>query len=130
VSNKSNRGIADISLRFLALAAEYIDFREAQEEVLRIVDTITKVAGTNGAPIKDELKQIWRWRESPPRTVVPAQMHNDLYPSYPYQFTEHTAASPSLNNPLLTRGDFELEDHPYQGYYVPPFHAYGSVHQM
>ncbi|KAJ5558624.1 hypothetical protein N7535_008841 [Penicillium sp. DV-2018c] len=130
IAHTKDRGISDISIQFLTLAAEYIDIREAQSEVLEIVDRIAKVAGINAELIKYELKQIWHWRESPPGTVDPAQMHNDPYSSYTYQFTEHGETSPTLNNPLLTRGDFGLEDHPYQGFYVRPFHAYGSVHQM
>ena len=41
VSDQLNRGVADISLCFLVLAAECLDTREAQEEVLGIFDTIT-----------------------------------------------------------------------------------------
>lgn len=123
VSNQANRGVAHISMYFLVLAAECLETREAQEEVLGIFDTLSKVTGSSAEIIKNDLKQIWSWVDAHPHTVTPAQMHNDFYeldPSLP--ISPHPGSSPSLHNPLLTTGDFSLENHPYQGYYVPPHH--------
>lgn len=115
--------MADISLYFLVLAAECLETREAQEEVLGIFDTITKVTCSSAEPIKNDLKQIWSWAEAHPHMVTPAQMHNHFYELDPsLSVSNHPDSSPSLHNPLLTRGDFSLESHPYQGYYVPPHH--------
>lgn len=123
VSNQLNRGVAGISFYFLALAAECLETREAQEEVLGIFDTITKVTGSSPEPIKNDLKQIWSWAEAHPHTVTPAQMHNHFYELDPsLSISNDQCSSPSLHNPLLTAGDFSLENHPYQGYYVPPLH--------
>ncbi|KAJ5782845.1 transcriptional regulator family: Fungal Specific TF [Penicillium paradoxum] len=123
VAHSKDRGIADISLRFLAFAAECLQTREAQEEVIGIIDTITKVTGSNSESTKDDLKQIWSWAEAHPHTVIPAQMHNHFYELDPsLLIPERPGSAPSLNNPLLTKGDFSLEHHPYQGYYVPPHH--------
>jgi hypothetical protein len=115
--------VADISLYFLVLAAECLDTREAQGEVLGIIDTITKVTGSNAEPIKNDLKQIWSWVDAHPHTMIPAQMHNHFYELDPALSTSnHPDPSSSLHNPLLSTGDFSLENHPYQGYYVPPHH--------
>ncbi|CAI7652602.1 unnamed protein product [Penicillium glandicola] len=123
VAHNTDRGVADISLYFLALAAECLETREAQEEVLGIFDTITKVTSSSAETIKKDLKQIWSWADAHPHTVTPAQIHNQFYELDPsLSVTHHPGSSPSLHNPLLTTGDFSLENHPYQGYYVPPHH--------
>ncbi|CAP95451.1 Pc21g05540 [Penicillium rubens Wisconsin 54-1255] len=123
IARTTDRGVAHISMYFLVLAAECLETREAQEEVLGIFDTLSKVTGSSAEIIKNDLKQIWSWVDAHPHTVTPAQMHNDFYeldPSLP--ISPHPGSSPSLHNPLLTTGDFSLENHPYQGYYVPPHH--------
>lgn len=123
VSDHLNSGVADISMRFLVLAAECLETREAQEEVLGIFDTITKMTGSSAEPTKNDLKQIWSWADAHPHTVTPAQMHNHFYELDPsLSISNHSASSPGLHNPLMTTGDFSLENHPYQGYYVPPNH--------
>ncbi|OQE94180.1 hypothetical protein PENNAL_c0004G09570 [Penicillium nalgiovense] len=123
IAHTTDRGVAHISLYFLVLAAECLETRESQEEVLGIFDTITQVTGSSPETIKNDLKQIWGWVDAHPHTVTPAHMHNDFYeldPSLP--ISNHLGSSPSLRNPMLTTGDFSLENHPYQGYYVPPHH--------
>ncbi|OQE07279.1 hypothetical protein PENVUL_c014G08142 [Penicillium vulpinum] len=123
VARTTDRGVANISLYFLVLAAECLETREAQEEVLGIFDTITQVTGSSAEPIKNDLKRIWSWADAHPPTVTPAQMHNHLYELDPsLSISNHPGSSPSLHNPLLAAGDFSLENHPYQGYYVPPHH--------
>ncbi|KGO63844.1 Protein of unknown function DUF3468 [Penicillium italicum] len=123
IAHTKDRGVADISFYFLTLAAECLETREAQEEVLGIFDTITKVTGRSAEPIKNDLKQLWSWAEAHPHTVTPAQMHSHFYePDPALSISNHQGSSPSLHNPLLTAGDFSLENHPYQGYYVPPHH--------
>lgn len=125
VSDQLNRGVADISLYFLVLAAECLDTRAAQEEVLGIFDTITKMTSSSAEPIKNDLKQIWSWTDDRPHTVTPAQMHNHFYELDPsLSISNHPGSSPSPHNPLLTAGDFSLESHPYQAYYVPPHHQH------
>jgi hypothetical protein len=123
VSNQLNRGVAHISLYFLVLAAECLETRETQEEVLGIFDTITNVTGSSAETIKNDLKRVWSWVDAHPHTMTPAQMHNEFYELDPSLPTPNRPGScSSLHNPLLTTGDFSLENHPYQGYYVPPHH--------
>ncbi|KAJ5932175.1 hypothetical protein N7516_006664 [Penicillium verrucosum] len=125
IAHTTDQGVADISLYFLVLAAECLDTRAAQEEVLGIFDTITKVTGSSAEPIKNDLKQIWSRTDDRPHTVTPAQIHNHFYELDPsLSISNHPGSSPSPNNPLLTAGDFSLESHPYQAYYVPPHHQH------
>jgi hypothetical protein len=122
-SNHSSRGIADIALRCLVIAAECLQTREAQEEVLGIFDNLTKVTGSNAESTKNDLKQMWSWADAHPHTVNPAQMHNHFYELDPALTMSDTNGLPaSSNNPLLATGDFSMENHPYQGFYVPPHH--------
>jgi hypothetical protein len=122
-SNYFGRGIADIALRCLAIAAECLQTREAQLETLDLFDTITKVTGSSAESIKNDLKQMWSWAGAHPHTVTPAQMHNHFYELDPaLSMSDNTGSSPSLSNPLMTTGDFSMENHPYQGFYVPPHH--------
>lgn len=123
VSNNFNRGIADIALRCLAIAAECLETQEAQQEVLDIFDNITNVTGGSVDPIKNDLKEIWSWVGAHPHTVTPAQIHNHFFELDPsLTISETLDLPPSLSNPLLATGDFSMENHPYQGFYVPPHH--------
>jgi len=122
-SNHLSRGITDIALRCLAIAAECLETQEAQQEVLDMFDTITQVTGSSAESIKNDLKQIWSWIGAHPHTVTPAQMHNHFYELDPsLAMSDTPGLSPSLDNPLLATGDFSMENHPYQGFYVPPHH--------
>ncbi|EKV10251.1 hypothetical protein PDIG_26520 [Penicillium digitatum PHI26] len=132
IAHTTDRGVADVSFYFLALAAECLETREAQGEVLGIFDTITKVTGTNAETIKNDLKRIWSWVDAHPHTVTPAQMHTNFFELDPsLSMSNNQGSSPSQHNPLLTAGDFSFENHPYQGCYVPPHHqhALNQYHQ-
>ncbi|CAG8921054.1 unnamed protein product [Penicillium salamii] len=115
--------IADIAIHCLVIAAEYLETPEAQNEVLDLLDAMTKITGSSTDSIRNELKQVWSWVDAHPHTVVPSQMHNNFYgldPSLAMPETPESLAN--LNNPLLDTGDFSMENHPYQGFYVPPHH--------
>lgn len=117
-------GIPSVSIRCFAIAAECLETREAQEEALSILDTISSDRTWYSEPIKEELKHIWGWPASHPETVDPSQMHNHFYDldpalSFPKVFEFPAGAA----NPLSNMGDFSMENHPYRGYYVAPHHA-------
>jgi hypothetical protein len=119
----SPRSLSDISLRCLAIAAECLEARSAQEEVIGIFDAIAETTTSNVESVKDDLRQIWSWVDAHPHTVTPAQMHNHYYELDPsLAISEASGSSSDLCNPLTTTGDFSMENHPYQGYYVPPHH--------
>ncbi|KAJ5747282.1 uncharacterized protein N7511_008978 [Penicillium nucicola] len=115
--------LTDLSLRCLAIAAEFLETRSAQEEVLGIFDAIAERSSSNVESVKNELRRIWSWVDAHPHTVTPAQMHNHYYELDPsLSIAESSGSSFALENPLVTTGDFSMENHPYQGYYVPPHH--------
>ncbi|CAG8088145.1 unnamed protein product [Penicillium salamii] len=115
--------IADIAIHCLVIAAEYLETPEAQNEILDLLDAMTKITSSSTDSIRNELRQVWSWVDAHPHTVVPSQMHNNFYGLDPSLAMPETPGSPAnLNNPLLDTGDFSMENHSYQGFYVPPHH--------
>ncbi|OJJ37147.1 hypothetical protein ASPWEDRAFT_38801 [Aspergillus wentii DTO 134E9] len=108
VAHVKDRGLASLSIRFLATAAECLATREAQEEALRILDNLIKKTGWPAEYIKEELQATWGWD-------ISHQQHHAL------SSTTHIPAHPK-NNPLMAYSDSSMENHPYQNYYVPPHH--------
>jgi hypothetical protein len=99
--------------------------------VLGIFDAIAKTTTSNVESVKDDLRQIWSWVDAHPHTVTPAQMHNHYYELDPSRaISEASGSSSNLCNPLMTTGDFSMENHPYQEHYVPPnhYHALDQYH--
>ena len=80
---------------------------------------MTKITGSSTDLIREDLKQVWSWVHAHPHTVVPSDMHHNFYALDPSLAMPESA---NLNNPLLDTGDFSMENHPYQGFYVPPHH--------
>ena len=66
------RGVASLSIRFLAVAAECLAAKEAQEEVFRIIDDITKETGWRSEQVKEGLQQAWGWNPAQQHQPVPA----------------------------------------------------------
>ncbi|GLI72744.1 hypothetical protein PoHVEF18_000925 [Penicillium ochrochloron] len=130
VANTKDKGVINVSIRCLAIAAECLDTEDAQKEALVIFDGIVKDTSWHAEPIQDELKQIWGWTVSQPETVDPAQMHNHQFgldPALP--IPKGPEFPPGLSNPLLDVGDFSMENHPYQEHYVAPHH-HGLDHHL
>ncbi|KAB8228183.1 Zn(II)2Cys6 transcription factor [Aspergillus alliaceus] len=125
VANVKDRGFASLSIRFLAIAAECLATRVAQEEVFRIIDNIAKDTGWKSDQVKEGLQQAWGWH--------PAQQHHPVS-------TDSNALSllndhhtfdldptstllkmpPGVVNPIMAFADFSLDNHPYQDHYVAP----------
>ncbi|KAJ5091902.1 transcriptional regulator family: Fungal Specific TF [Penicillium alfredii] len=122
VTRLKDRNVASVLTRCLAIAAESLDTREAQEEALGVLDKISTETRWESGSVKDGLKQTWGWGLSPPHTLAPAQMHNHFAPDPATSISEGPEVSTGTDNLLLITGDFSAENHPYQGYYVAPQH--------
>ncbi|KAJ5636298.1 uncharacterized protein N7484_009611 [Penicillium longicatenatum] len=119
-TNLKARDMPNISIQCLAIAAESLEARDSQEEVLGILDMITKETHWRSESFKDRLKRHWNW--SHPQTVDPAQMHNSFYDLDSALPIHGDSEFSRITNPLLDSSDFSIENHPYQGYYVAPHH--------
>ncbi|KAJ5690401.1 hypothetical protein N7462_004793 [Penicillium macrosclerotiorum] len=122
-TNNKDKGVVNVLIRCLAIAAECLETRETQNEALGIFDTIVKDSIWHAEPIQDELKHVWGWQVAHPETVDPTQMHHDYYGLDPaLRIHNGPEFPPRVSNPLLTASDFSLDNHPYQGFYVAPHH--------
>ncbi|PYH42835.1 Zn(II)2Cys6 transcription factor [Aspergillus saccharolyticus JOP 1030-1] len=127
VAHSKDRGVASLSIRFLAIAAGCLVTREAQHEVFEILDNIIKETGWRAENVKNELQAAWGWssHHGPPMATseeIVAMFGNEqqqaLRPSHipPARMT-------GAVNPLMATADFSMENHPYQDHYVAPHRA-------
>ncbi|KAJ5527112.1 hypothetical protein N7513_011271 [Penicillium frequentans] len=129
-ANLKPRDMPYVSIQCLSIAAESLEARDSQEEVLHLLEVITKDTHWHSESIKERLKRHWGW--SHPQTVDPAHMHNSFYDLDPALSVHGSSSFSRITNPLLDSSDFSMENHPYQGYYVAPHHhivdqySYGS----
>ncbi|KAF2645370.1 hypothetical protein P280DRAFT_118176 [Massarina eburnea CBS 473.64] len=113
-----DRGVASVALRSLAIAAECLTERRAQEEVLQIIDKIRQETGWRVGFLNKELQETWGWSEQqnqvlPPTPQAQVQQIQTPQPQVP------TRPAMRFNNPLAGVG-FENPQHPYQEVYVAP----------
>ncbi|KAJ5488853.1 hypothetical protein N7539_003743 [Penicillium diatomitis] len=123
VANTKDKGVINVSIRCLALAAECLDTEETQKEVLSIFDTLVKDTSWHAEPIQEELKQIWGVSHSHQETMDPSQLYSHQFGLDPsLLIPKGPEFPPGLSNPLLDVGDFSMDNHPYQEHYVAPHH--------
>lgn len=113
-----DRGVASVALRSLAIAAECLTERRAQEEVLQIIDKIQQETGWRVGFINKELQEKWGWGEQQTQVQEPTGQQPPAQP-LPPQPPAPTRLILPFNNPLAGVG-FENPQHPYQEVYVAP----------
>jgi hypothetical protein len=130
--------VASVSIRCLAIAAECLVSREAQEEVLEIFDKIIKETGWRVGFLKDELHEKWGWNNQQPQsdrpnstTAAADSSGNSLLNSAMTPASTRPRVPSGIVNPLMATADFAMENHPYQNHYVAPHtqidsYQYGS----
>ena len=125
------RGVASVAIRSLAIAAEGLETRREQEEVLQIFEKIRKETGWRIMFINEELQKRWGWEDE--ETFQQQQMSTTLMnhpPNQAFQYQQPTilppapptrmGPKPGIMNPLLRTADFSAPTHPYQNHYVAP----------
>ncbi|KAK2737435.1 hypothetical protein FQN57_007525 [Myotisia sp. PD_48] len=145
VAHVKDRGVASVSIRCLAIAAEHLTSRASQEEVLGIIDKIIKETGWQIGFLHQELMGKWGWHEnaSNRNQRLPGQQLKSHEPDHVTSTTTIPSASPldmnssllasgtiapaprlrapqGIVNPLMAAADFTAENHPYQSHYVAP----------
>ncbi|KKZ63669.1 hypothetical protein EMCG_02037 [[Emmonsia] crescens] len=142
VAHVKDRGVASVSLRCLAIAAECLTNRQAQEEVLQIIDKIIKETGWQVAFLRGELMEKWGWSNnntsppqqqpsvsttpgsSAPSSLLSSSLLNSGPPNANVTGGGPTPPRPRMPqgivNPLMATADFSYENHPYQSHYVAP----------
>jgi hypothetical protein len=131
-----------VAIRSLAHAAECLNDRREQEEVLQIFQKINKETGWRINFVFKELKEKWGWHEDaqlPQQPVAPVQSTSLLtspvpmqqqqqqqYGQYPASITPVSAPAANrrpptgIMNPMFANADFTMPSHPYQNVYVAP----------
>lgn len=112
-----DRGVASVALRSLAIAAECLTERNAQEEVLQIIAKIRQETGWRVGFINDELQAKWGWNAHGQQAPPPPQQQQAPTPQPTPQ--ARPAMRPGFPNPLQGV-DFNNAQHPYQEVYVAP----------
>lgn len=129
----NNSGVASVSLRCLAIAAETLVSRQAQEEVLQILDKVIKETGWQVGFLQQELIEHWGWNgpanqvsqpeHQPPSmaTAASSELGSSLLNSSFLSVEPPRSRLPQgIVNPLMAAADFSAENHVYQNYYVAP----------
>lgn len=120
VAHVKDRGVASVSIRCLAIAAECLTTRETQEEVLEMLDKIIKETGWQVGFLKSELQEKWGWTRrgsTSDSNMGGGSALNTSLPPVPSQ----PRLPAGIVNPLMATADFSMENHPYQNHYVAPF---------
>ncbi|KAH8425472.1 Zn(II)2Cys6 transcription factor [Aspergillus melleus] len=128
VAHTKDRGISTLCTRFLFIAASCLATRDAQDEILNTIDRI-KETGCRVEHLKDELQEAWGWTLHPHshgHDVAVGVEVDSLFGDHAFNPDPDPSSSilkmhPAVvSNPLLAFADFEMENHPYQGFYVKP----------
>ncbi|WEW57713.1 hypothetical protein PRK78_003180 [Emydomyces testavorans] len=131
VAHVKDRGVASVSIRCLAIAAESVVGREAQEEVIAILDKIIKETGWQVGFLQHELIEKWGWNGGASHMSPHQQQMTTAGPSADLGSSLLNSAIPSavpsrprmpqgIVNPLMATADFSFDEHPYQNHYVAP----------
>lgn len=109
-----HRSVASLSIRFLAFAAQYLTSKEAQGELLQLLDCLSNRAGWRSESMKQELQQAWGWtsHQQIPTSVDTTSLldhehHSMLDLNIPFSAQSR---APSVVNPTMITA-FSMEGH-------------------
>ncbi|KAI7764826.1 hypothetical protein LZL87_004031 [Fusarium oxysporum] len=133
VAHTTDKGVATVAIRCLAIAAAVLTNPNEQDEVLEILDRFNSTNGWRLGAVEMELKREWGWERmkmstSSPKTensqdsVISAARRASM------SLTPSRILPPPVMGPVGTKtpvnplsfADFRLPNHPYQNWYEPP----------
>ncbi|EMT66007.1 Transcriptional regulatory protein moc3 [Fusarium odoratissimum] len=133
VAHTTDKGVAIVAIRCLAIAAAVLTNPNEQDEVLEILDRFNSTNGWRLGAVEMELKREWGWERmkmptSSPKTensqdsVISAARRASM------SLTPSRILTPPVMGPAGTKppvnplsfADFRLPNHPYQNWYEPP----------
>ncbi|KAL2862322.1 Zn(II)2Cys6 transcription factor domain-containing protein [Aspergillus lucknowensis] len=124
IANERSLGIPIFSPQLLAVAAESIIDRRAQQEVLQTLDKIMHENGLKTDQLKRRLQDTWGWgsyqgHQSVPSAANTAMVSNDLNSSHTFSEAGIQAVT---TDPVLDYGD-SLESHSYLDHHFTSYHG-------
>ncbi|KAF5259440.1 hypothetical protein FOXYS1_9939 [Fusarium oxysporum] len=133
VAHTTDKGVATVAIRCLAITAAVLTNPNEQDEVLEILDRFNSTNGWRLGTVEMELKRKWGWERmkmptSSPKTensqdsVISAARRASI------SLTPSRILTPPVMGPAGTKppvnplsfADFRLPNHPYQNWYEPP----------
>ncbi len=134
VAHTTDRGVASVAIRSLAIASSVLTDRAEQTEVIAILEKISRETGWRLEKILGELKKTWAWDmpalaptpggagQAPPALSQFFQQQSMQAAVTATAATSLAAPTPTRApvNPMLAQADFSLPNHPYQNWYEPP----------
>ncbi|KAK4227153.1 putative transcription factor [Podospora fimiseda] len=124
VAHTSDRGVASVAIRALAVAGAVLDDKREQEEVLSILQRIHNETGWKLTKVQDELKSIWERQEQVPGPGqirrFAAAMSLPMKPGGGNGGEGYSGSGGPQVNPLLVNAEFGKEEAPYRGFWVSP----------
>uniref|UniRef100_A0A0D2Y586 Zn(2)-C6 fungal-type domain-containing protein n=1 Tax=Fusarium oxysporum (strain Fo5176) TaxID=660025 RepID=A0A0D2Y586_FUSOF len=133
VAHTTDKGVATVAIRCLAITAAVLTNPNEQDEVLEILDRFNSTNGWRLGAVEMELKRKWGWERmkmptSSPKTensqdsVISAARRASM------SLTPSRILTPPVMGPAGTKppvnplsfADFRLPNHPYQNWYEPP----------
>ncbi|KAJ4257557.1 hypothetical protein NW762_008681 [Fusarium torreyae] len=133
VSHITDRGVATVAIRCLAIAAAMLTDPAEQAEVLDILDKINSTNGWRLGAIEMELKKIWGWERMKlpmlsPKTDNSQDLGTSAARRASMSLTPARVSTPPVMAAVGTKtpvnplsfADFTLPNHPYQNWYEPP----------
>jgi hypothetical protein len=156
VAHTSDRGVASVAIRSMAISGAVLTDHGEQAEVLSILEKINRETGWRLEKVLIELQKTWGWiapggltlqpvgppasTTGPSSSSVPVTTgpyYASSQPPQPPSMTPSSTASlaapvPSraLVNPMLAQADFNLPNHPYQNWYEPPSRQPNPIHSQ
>ncbi|KAF5025939.1 hypothetical protein F66182_1974 [Fusarium sp. NRRL 66182] len=133
VAHTTDRGVATVAIRCLAIAAAVLTNPLEQAEVLDLLDRINSTNGWRLGAVEMELKKVWGWERVKlpmlsPKTDNSQDMGTSAVRRASMSLTPARVSTPPVMagvgtktpvNPL-SFADFNLPNHPYQNWYEPP----------
>ncbi|KAF5250549.1 hypothetical protein FANTH_4186 [Fusarium anthophilum] len=133
VAHTTDKGVAIVAIRCLAIAAAVLTNPNEQDEILEVLDRFNSTNGWRLGATETELKREWGWERmkmptSSPKTensqesVISAVRRASMSLTPSRILTPPVMGSVGTKTPVnpLSFADFKLPNHPYQNWYEPP----------
>ncbi|KLO99046.1 regulatory protein for the arginine catabolic pathway [Fusarium fujikuroi] len=133
VAHTTDKGVATVAIRCLAIAAAVLTNPDEQDEILEVLDRFNSTNGWRLGAVEMELKREWGWERmkmptSSPKTENSQDSVISAVRRASMSLTPSRILTPPVMGPVGTKipvnplsfADFKLPNHPYQNWYEPP----------
>ncbi|KAM0336286.1 hypothetical protein ACHAPQ_004284 [Fusarium lateritium] len=127
-AHTTDRGVATVAIRCLAVAAAVLTNELEQAEALDILERINKLNGWRLDAVAMGLKKVWGWDLMKLPMLSPKTDNSHDPGTATARGTSTASSTPTVMTSVRTKtplnplsfADFKLPNHPYQNWYEPP----------